>query len=314
MHPLRLLFVGIAFLLLGGCHREPQPEKPSSTHATSRTAKLPVAYDTLPRLFELHHTIGESTYCLLAIPLPKSERFVECDALDSILVFVAAPGDSLYRLTHVLTEANGLCPSTGDPDQPAVRIESIDHGRRHVLILFTWGGGNSAASLGALVWLFPECQLLLEAEGGPKVFRLTADSILALAEYDALLPPPDLEGDIPQVSLAYPVTSLYILESGLSPEQIQRVWHEFLDVARQRALQIFEEHPEYTWAAIDYLVYSRLLGRTDDVHAFLRRVTREYRRQDMNAELAYVRFAVQRPFTPAVVPLDVILQAPHRLP
>ncbi|GBD07564.1 hypothetical protein HRbin21_01394 [bacterium HR21] len=305
------LFLGAALLLvLGGCHRGPSPEK--LPPPSSRSAKLPVAYDTLPRVFELYYSIGESTYCLLATPDP--EKLMEC-ALDSIFVFVSAPGDSLYRLIKVLGEAYGLCPSAGKLDEPAVLIEPIDRGRRHVLILYTWGGGNSTSSFGAFVWLFPECRLLLEAEGAPRLFRLTADSILALASYDVLWPPPSLEG-IPNASLAYPVSNLSLLESGLSDDQVQRAWQDFLERSRQQALRQYEADPGLVWAAINYIIYSRLLGQTAEVQAFLRRVARDFRRRQWSdpAELEYIRFAARAPVEPSITTLDVILQSPHRLP
>jgi hypothetical protein len=311
MRLLRLFPGAVLLLALGGCHRVPPPEK--LPPPSSRSAKLPVAYDTLPRVFELYYPIGDSTYCLLATPDP--EKLMEC-ALDSIFVFVSAPGDSLYRLIKVLGEARGLCPSAGKPDEPAVLIEPIDRGRRHVLILYTWGGGNSTSSFGAFVWLLPECQLLLEAEGGPRLFRLTADSILAISSYDLLLPPPSLEESLARASFAYPVATLFLLESGLSEEQVQRAWQDFLERSRQQALRQYEANPELVWAAIDYIIYSRLLGRTAEVQAFLRRVARDFRRRQWAdpAELEYIRFAARAPVEPAITTLDVILQSPYRLP
>ncbi len=304
MQPLVFL-LGFLFLLASaGCHREPQPEKPRTR---PQAAKLPPAYDSLPRVTEQYYRVGSSTYCLLIISAPGKE--LPCSPIDSIVVLAATPEDSLYRRVSLLEEANGLCLADEAPDAPPIAVEAVAQGQHHVLILRTWAGGNAGSSFTTFVWLLPEGKLVIEQEGLSRTFRLTPDSLLALAIYDAFLPD-DIE--VPNASLAYPVASFYVLEPALSPQQLQQVWNEFLERERQRAMREYESDHGLLWAAVDYIVYSRLLGRPAEAETFLQRALREAAATP--EERAYLRAAARNRITPTVATWDIILQAPRRLP
>ncbi|GEM_PF-6348160 len=313
------MYIGVFALaiLLIGCRSNRQESLPIA-RPPAISPQLPPAYEALPRLLELTYPVGDTLYTLLAIQRDTTKSWMPC-TVDSVILLAAGPTDTLSTPITRIPKLTDLCLQHPQAQEPAVRIEPIDGGRSHVLIVHTWYGGNSTESFGTMLWRFPSLEPLLELTGLCRTLRLSPESLLVIVSYSDFLPE-EISLEPPHALWTPILSSFWILEPNVSEERGIQIWHDFLEQERQHALRTYDSllrhlKPEQ-WAgelifsAITYIIASRLHNKTAEAEAFFRRELPRLRRLRLDPEaLEYIRSALQAPLSPEVRPRHVFLHA-----
>ncbi|MDW7996918.1 MAG: hypothetical protein RMJ46_04460 [Bacteroidota bacterium] len=288
--------------LFWACRQEPVHQAVPTARPPHLAAQLPPAYDTLPRLTEAAFTIGDSTFVILPILLDSSDTdaWLDC-VVDSIVILVSTPIDTFYRPFATLRNLSGYCLERPNEESPVIQIEPIAGGQQHVLLIYTWAGGNSNHSFGVSVWTFPELRRLTEVTGMPRTVRLSMIALVLVA-FDSFLP--QESEDVPHALWASVATIYLPLDPTVTQEQRQQLWLSFLEQERQRALRAYDstlrhfdpgwDEGKIVWHAITYILYSRRLGKTKEAQDFLRRELPRLQRTGIEpSSILYIRSALR---------------------
>ncbi len=306
--------------LLLGCSRE-QPAPLPIARPPSSPPALPPAYEALPRLFELTYPLGDTLYTLLLIQRQGAAAWLPC-VVDSAVLLAAGPADRVFIPRMRLPRLTDLCLGRPREEQPVLSVEPIDGGRSHVLLAYTWSGGNATESFGLLLWRFPSLEPLLELTGLCRAVRLLPESILVVVSYSDFVPD-DVSAELPHALWVPVLSSFWIVDPALPAERLLEPWQQFLEEERQQALRTYDSvrrrfhtgqwEGELVAAAVTYIVSSRLAGKAEYASAFLQRELPRLRRLNLDpALLDYLRAAARMSLK--VEPRHVFLHAASKEP